>query len=98
MQTLRVSASDCKRKLYSYEGFPKFRGIFGGPITKIIVLLGLYWGPAILVRGEYIIHIYIYIYSNFQVSGDQNPSYSKKKGAFRNKVWRKQSAVFRKGS
>ena len=33
-----------------------------------------------------------------QMSRDQNPSYSKKKGAFRNKVWRKQSAVFRKGS
>ena len=33
-----------------------------------------------------------------ELSGDQNPSYSKKKGAFRNKVWRKQSAVFRKGS
>ena len=32
------------------------------------------------------------------MSGDQNPSYSKKKGASRNKVWRKQSAVFRKGS
>ena len=34
----------------------------------------------------------------WELSGDQNPPYSKKKGAFRNKVWRKQSAVFRNGS
>ena len=40
----------------------------------------------------------IHMYGDRQMSGDQNPSYSKKKGAFRNKVWRKRSAVFRKGS
>ena len=30
------------------------------------------------------------------MSGDQNPPYSEGTGPFRNKIWRKQSVVFRK--
>ena len=45
-----------------YGGFPKIRGtIFGVPMIRTIVYLGLYWGPLIL--GNY--YIYIHVTVNF---------------------------------